>query len=140
MPNALFENYRNLIGGAGTHTLPNLASDNIKIHLIDTSGNPIYLDTQIDEADIVDASITATSGNITATFGSIGVGVFHHSDVTLLNVDGDTSDELVYWQDTGTDTTSPLICRFDTFSSGMPVTPNTGNIDIQPSGSGVFVI
>ena len=55
-------------------------------------------------------------------------------------VTGDTSEELVYWMDSGTDTTSPLICRFDTFSSGMPVSPNTGDIDIQPSASGVFVI
>ena len=143
MANAFFENYRNLLGGGGTHALPDLSTggNNIKFHLLDTADHTVSLSADVDEADITNAAIVATSANLSSqTFGTVSVGTFDHADETLGTVTGDASEEIVYWYDTTTDTTSPLICRFDTFASGMPVTPNGGNIDVQISTSGVFTL
>jgi hypothetical protein len=38
------------------------------------------------------------------------------------------------------ESTSPLALLFDTFGSGMPVTPNGGDIVVQWNVSGIFTI
>lgn len=140
MANAAFDNYRDLIGGAGVHALPDLSAggDPIKFHLLDTALHTVSLSADIDEADITDTAIEATSDALTQTYGVLGTGIYDHADFTLVSVSGTVSEEIVYWFDSTVDTTSPLLVRFDTFASGMPVTPNGGNIDVQPSTSGVW--
>jgi hypothetical protein len=44
---------------------------------------------------------------------------------------GDPSEAIVYYKDTGTAGTSPLIAYIDT-ATGLPVTPNGGDINIIP--------
>jgi hypothetical protein len=50
--------------------------------------------------------------------------------VTFTAVTGDPCEAIVIWQDTGVESTSRLIAYIDTASSGLPVTPNGGDITI----------
>lgn len=135
MANALFTNYANLILGSGTHTLPDWDTDTIKVHLIDAADHTVNLATNIDEADVTDAAIVATATLASVTVAS---GTVDAADTTFTSVTGDQSEELYIWQDTTVDTTSPLMVYFDTFTAGMPVTPNGGDIDVQWSASGIL--
>ena len=57
-------------------------------------------------------------------------GVFDAADVTFTAVTGAQVVAYVLYKDTGSAATSPLIGYFDTAASGLPVTPNGGNISI----------
>lgn len=137
MANAIYDNFRQLIGGAGVHALPDLTAATIKVHLLDAADHVTDLDADVDEADIADAGIVATATVTGQTYGSVGVGVFDADDTTFPTVSGDESEELVIWHDTTTDTTSPLIARFDT-ATGLPVTPSGGDIVIVWNAAGIF--
>ena len=139
MANALYANYKNLLGGNGTHGFVDLDTDTIKLLLVDTADYTVNLATHQDHADVTGAGIVATSGALAScTFGVVAAGAFDHADTTLSSVSGDQSEAVIWYKDSGTSSTSPLICYFDTFASGMPVTPNGGNIIIAPHASGVF--
>lgn len=57
-------------------------------------------------------------------------GVFDADNITFPSVAGATSEALVIYLDTaGADTTDPLIAYIDT-ATGLPVTPNGGDITI----------
>ena len=43
------------------------------------------------------------------------------------------------WKDTGSEATSPLIAYFDTVT-GLPVTPNGGNINLTFDAAGIFAL
>lgn len=76
------------------------------------------------------------SGNLTSkTFTN---GVFDAADVTLTAVTGNQVTSFVIAIDSGTDSTSPLIAYFDTSVTGLPVTPNGGDIQIAWNASGIF--
>lgn len=138
MANGLFNNYKNLLGGAGTHTLPDFTTDDIRFCFIDTADHDPDTANDVDLADITAGAIVATSDALTCTFGSVAAGVFDHADTTV-SVTGDSVEEILYYGfESGVAATSPLICVFDTFAAGMPFTPSGGNVDVQPSGSGVF--
>src|SRR5574338_421363 len=54
-------------------------------------------------------------------------------------VTGDVSEAILVYKDTGVEATSPLIAYIDTVSSGLPVTPNGGDITIAwHATDGVF--
>jgi hypothetical protein len=57
-------------------------------------------------------------------------GVFDAADVTFTSVTGASVESILIYKDTGVEGTSPLIALVDTVSSGLPVTPNGGNITI----------
>jgi len=56
-------------------------------------------------------------------------GVFDADDVTFTSVTGATVEAVVIYLEYGTTATSPLIAYVDT-ATGLPVTPNGGNIVI----------
>lgn len=78
----------------------------------------------------------------TATLGSklISGGAFTSANPTFTTVTGDVSELLILYKDTGTEATSSLIAYYDTFSSGMPITPNGGNIVCTVNASGWFAL
>lgn len=65
-------------------------------------------------------------------------GLFDGADVTLTGVTGDQSEAILIFLDTGTESTSPVICLLDTGVTGLPVTPNGGDIGIAWNASGIF--
>jgi hypothetical protein len=55
-------------------------------------------------------------------------------------VSGVSVEALIIYKDTGTASTSPLIYFVDVAASGLPVTPNGGNITVQFNASGIFAL
>ena len=67
---------------------------------------------------------------------SITNGVFDSADFTWASVSGDQSEEIILWDDTPAN--NQLVANYDTGMSGMPVTPNGGDINVTVNGSGWF--
>ena len=65
-------------------------------------------------------------------------GTFDAADITFTSVTGSTAEAIVLFIDTGNAATDALICYIDSASSGLPVTPNGGDINVTWSGSGIF--
>lgn len=63
-------------------------------------------------------------------------GTFDTADFTWSTVTGDQSEAIILWDDTITD--DRLIAFYDTGMTGMPVTPNGGDINVTVNGSGWF--
>jgi hypothetical protein len=62
-------------------------------------------------------------------------GVFSSAATTYTACTGSAIVAYVIYIDTGTESTSRLIAYIDTAASGLPVTPNGGNITITPHAS-----
>lgn len=66
-------------------------------------------------------------------------GVFDGNNVTYTAVSGASVEALVlYRKNAGANTTWPLIAYIDTSVTGLPVTPNGGDISITWNASGIF--
>jgi hypothetical protein len=66
-------------------------------------------------------------------------GVLDGGDVTLTAVTGSTAEAIVlYVKNAGANTTWRLVAYIDTSVTGLPVTPNGGDISISWNASGIF--
>lgn len=116
--------------------LIDMPTDTIKIALIDTG---VYTYSSSDEfwssasAAEIGTSVTLASKTITG-------GVFDADNVTFTSVSGASVEALIIYKDTGFAATSPLILYIDVAASGLPVTPNGNNIDVQFNASGIFAL
>jgi hypothetical protein len=65
-------------------------------------------------------------------------GLFDGDDVTFTSVSGNSAEALVVFRkNSGANTTWRLFAYIDTGVTGLPVTPNSGNIAITWSASGI---
>ena len=86
--------------------------------------------------DVPLAARVATSPNLgSKTFAN---GLFDAADTTFTAVTGDVSEALIIYVDTGAAATSRLVAFFDTGVTGLPVTPNGGDINVVWNASGIF--
>ena len=139
MANALYDNYKNLILGAGTHAFPDLNTNDIRCVLVDTGTYSVNLATHQDHADL--SGIISTAALPAETVGVIAAGVFDAGDVTFSAVSGASVEAYVLYDfQSAVSATSPLIAYFDTASAGLPVTPNGGDITIAFNASGIIAI
>jgi hypothetical protein len=76
-----------------------------------------------------------TIGNTTVTNG-----VFDGDNVTFTAVTGASVEALVIYIDTTNVATSRLVAFIDTGVTGLPVTPNGGDITITWNASGIFAL
>lgn len=68
-------------------------------------------------------------------------GTFKGTDLTYTAVTGNSVEALVlYRKNAGANTTWPLIAFIDTGVTGLPVTPNGGNIGVTWNASGIFTL
>lgn len=139
MADAFYVEYRNTILGAPTHSAIDLNSDNLRCALRDEGANALDLTNEIDLADVVSGHVAESSNLASTTVGVVAAGVFDHANVTFSAVSGASCESIDYFKETGTDSTSPMICNIDS-ATGLPVTPNGGDITWTPSASGVFQI
>ena len=130
MANAMFDSGREgFLGGT-----EDWDTDNIKVTLIDTADDDPNVTVDDNYDDIAAAARVATSGNLTSK--TITNGTADAADVTYSSVTGDVSEELVIWFDSTVESTSTLLVSLDTFSAGMPVTPNGGDITVAWDNGG----
>lgn len=101
--------------------------------LIDTAEYDVNLATHQYLSDIGDAAIVAKADLTNPT--AVG-GVASADPVTIPAVTGNTVSAIVIYQDTGTESTSPLICYLDDMT-GLPLNPGGGDIALQwPTSDG----
>lgn len=109
-------------------------TNDIRIILIDTA-DYTYNAAHDNLDDVAAGSRVATSGALSSK--TVTNGTFDSADVTLSAVSGDPSEAIIMYKHTGTESTSRLIGYWDS-GTGLPVTPNGGDITITVHASGWF--
>ena len=131
MANAVFSLTKGVILDGGI----NFGSATLKIDLIDTADDDPNTSTDDFYDDITAAAVEATATLASVTTSTAGV--LDSADPTFSAVTGDPCEEILLWNDTGgASTTDHLVASYDTFGSGMPVTPNGGDIAVTVNASG----
>lgn len=111
----------------------------VKATLVDSADYIVNVNLHQDIADVAAigrvATVALVSRTVVASANTLTVDA---ADATFTAVTGDQSEYIIIWNDSTVETTSLLLVFFDTFTSGMPVTPNGGNIDLVFNASGIF--
>lgn len=138
MPNALYNPYKqSLLAGDTLADLDNdTVNDGVYAALIDTG---TYTFSAAHQFYSQLSGIVGTDQRITTP--TITNGVFDGTDVTFPSVTGNTAEAIVlYRRNAGANTTWRLIAFIDTGVTGLPVTPNGGNITVTWNASGIFAL
>lgn len=135
MANVIYPKYKEaLLNSDGT---TDLDASNIKAVLVDLadytySAAHDFLD------DVAVAGRVATSGNLASKTTTNGT--FDAADFSFTAVTGDVCEALIIYIDTGSAATSRLVAFYDTGVTGLPVTPNGGDINVTVNASGFFTL
>jgi activator of HSP90 ATPase len=134
--NALYPLYKQslLAGDANADLDVNDATDGPFCALVDT-GTYTYNTAHDFYNDL--SGIVGTDQRITAP--TVTTGLFDGTDLTYTAVSGNSVEALVvYRHNAGANTTWRLVMYMDTGVTGLPVTPNGGNINVTWNASGIF--
>ena len=130
MANALYPKWKEALWLQSANS--NANSGTVKVALIDTG---TYTYSAAHEFETSLSGVVGTAQAIgSKTFTD---GLFDGADVTYTAVTGAPVEALVIYIDTGTPATSRLIAYIDTSVTGLPVTPNGGNISLTFNVSGI---
>jgi hypothetical protein len=138
MPNALYNPYKqSLLAGDTLADLDNdTVNDGVYAALVDT-GTYTFSATHQFYSQL--SGIVGTDQRITTP--TITNGVFDGTDVTFPSVTGNTAEAIVlYRRNAGANSTWRLIAFIDTGVTGLPVTPNGGNITVTWNAQGIFAL
>ena len=113
-----------------------LDTDNLKAVLVDTATYTYNVAHEF-LSDIPAGERVATSANLTSK--TITDGTFDSADIVYTAVTGDPSEAVVLYQDSGVEGTSRLIAYIDV-ATGLPVTPDGTNINLNVNASGWFTL
>jgi hypothetical protein len=133
MANAIYPLYKQALLDGSANT--DINDGTVKVALID-SGTYTYSASHEFYSSVTGVVGTPqTIGNTTVTNG-----VFDGDDVTFTSVTGSSAEAVVIYVDTGVAGTSRLVAYLDTGFTGLPVTPNGGDITINWNASGIFAL
>lgn len=131
MANAIYPLYKQaLLDG---DTLVDLNDLTVKVALVDTG---TYTYSAAHQFLTSLTGVVGTAQTIGAT--TVTNGLFDGSDVTFSTVTGNSAEALVIYIDSTVAATSRLVAYIDTSVTGLPVTPNGGDITITWNVSGIF--
>ncbi len=133
MANAIYPKYKEAVLQSSANSS---LTGTVKVALVDTG---TYTYNAAHEFLTSLTGVVGTAQTIGAT-KSYTNGVFDGGDVTFTAVSGATAEALVIYIDTGTAGTSRLVAYIDTSVTGLPVTPNGGDITITWNASGIFAL
>lgn len=137
MANALYNPFKEqLLSNA---TAIDMDGDIIKASLIDSADytfSAAHDEYSGGARDVAAAAIVAESATLTSP--TVVNGTFDTADFTWTAVTGDQSEAIILWDDTVTN--DRLVAFYDTGITGMPVTPNGGNINVTVNASGWFAL
>lgn len=113
-------------------------TDNVRLNLVDNADYTVSIDADNDMADVdvggaVESS-TANLGTKTVTLGTADA-----ANTSFSSVSGDVCESIVIAQNTGTPANDRLIAYIDT-ATGLPVTPNGGDINVTFDAAGIFTL
>lgn len=137
MANAIYPLWKKaLTQGAANSSLTGTGTDGLYVALVDST-DYTYNDSHQYYSD-VSAGVVGTPVEIT-NVSITDLCVVDGDDVTWSSVTGDQSEALVFYRKNGgADTTWRLVAYMDSSVTGLPVTPNGGDIISTWSGSGIF--
>jgi hypothetical protein len=133
MANAVYPKYKEaLISGSTGISISSGDLRAILVDLADYTYNAAH--------DMLDDVAAASRVAVSSAIGSKTVtnGLLDAADVTWSTVTGDPSEAIILYLHTGTESTSRLIAFIDTGVTGLPVTPNGGNINVTWNASGII--
>lgn len=135
MANAVYPKYKqSLLSGDTNTALTGSGSTGLFVALVDT-GSYTYSATHQFYSDL--SGIVGTDQEITSP--TLTNGTVDGGDVTFTAVTGNSVEALVlYRKNAGANTTWRLVAYIDTGVTGLPVTPNGGDITITWNASGIF--
>ena len=133
MANAIYPKYKEALldGASGV----DLNDGSVKVALVDT-GTYTYSSSHEFYDDL--SGVVGTPQIIANT--TVTNGVFNGDDVSFTSVTGNSVEALVFFLDTGSAGTSRLVAYVDSGQTGLPVTPNGGDIGITWNASGIFAL
>ena len=131
MANAIYPLYKQaLLDGAANTDINDLT---VKVALVDTG---VYTYSATHEFLTSLTGVVGTAQTINTT--TVTNGLFDGDNVTYSSVTGNSVEALVIYIDTTVAGTSRLVAFIDSGVTGLPVTPNGGDISITWSVSGIF--
>lgn len=135
MTNAVYPLYKQALLDADTGV--DLIAGDVRAILVDLadytySAAHNFLD------DVPAGARVAVSAALTTK--SVTDGTFDCDAWTWSTVSGDPSEAIILYLHTGTESTSRLVYFMDSSQTGLPVTPNGGNITYTPNASGIFTL
>ena len=133
MANALYPKWKEALVQASANSA---LTGTVKAVLVDTG---TYTYSAAHEFLSSITGVVGTAGTIGAT-KTYTNGVFDGADVTFSAVTGNTAEAIVIYIDTGVAGTSRLVAYIDTGATGLPVTPNGGDITVSWNASGIFAL
>lgn len=138
MANALYPKWKEaLLQNSADSDLDGSGTTGVYVALVDTG---TYTYSAAHEFYSSLSGIVGTDQEIGAT-KTYASGVFDGGDVTFTAVTGASCEALVlYRKNAGADTTWRLVAYIDTGVTGLPVTPNGGDINITWNASGIFAL
>lgn len=138
MANAIYPKWKEAVmTGAADSDLDGTGSTGVWVALVDT-GTYTYNASHEFYSSL--SGVVGTDVEIGAT-KSYTNGVFDGADVTFTSVSGASAEALVlYRKNAGANTTWRLVAYIDTNVTGLPVTPNGGNITVAWNASGIFAL
>lgn len=131
MANAIYPLYKQALLDASANV--DINDGTVKVALIDTATYPYNSAHEFFSSVSGVVGTPQTIANTTVTNG-----LFDGDNVTYTAVTGNSAEALLIYIDTGTAATSRLVAWIDTSVTGLPVTPNGGDISITWNASGIF--
>ena len=133
MANAIYPKYKEALLNGSVNT--DMSGGTVKAVLIDT-GTYTYSALH-DFLDDISGTVGTAVTLGTKTFTD---GTFDSADPTWTSVTGATSEAIIVYIDTGVAGTSRVILYLDTGQTGLPVTPNGGDITYTVDAAGWFTL
>jgi hypothetical protein len=143
MANALYPKWKEeLFKGTASALLTGTGTTGVYVALVDTAvytygAAHVYVDEN-NAGDVIHAIVGTAMEIGTKTYAA---GVFDGGDITFSAVTGATAEALVIFVKTaGAETAWRLVAFLDTNVTGLPVTPNGGDITVTWNASGIFAL
>ena len=91
--------------------------------------------------DISSGTVATSSSLSSVTVGVVAIGVIDAADMSpaFSAVSGSSVESMSLIEDSGSAATSDLICYWDS-ATGLPLTPNGGDVNVTFNASGIFKI
>jgi len=131
MANAIYPKYKEALLDASANI--DINDGTVKVALIDTG---VYPYNSAHEFYSSVSGVVGTPQTINNT--TVANGLFDGDNVTFTSVSGNSVEALLIYIDTGSSATSRLVTWLDTGVTGLPVTPNGGDITNTWNASGIF--
>lgn len=140
MATVVHDDFRDAQLGNPTHSVIDFKDETIDSALIPSSSATIT-STFID-FDEVDAVVGASGSHASKTVGTVATGVYDAADLTFSAVSSTEAvqDYLTVHKQASTVAVSPLAITYDSATTGIPLTPNGGDVTVQWATTGILQI